>query len=125
MRVGRKVIRDRVLDDAKQLFRAAHGTDAEFVQQLNHQAGKALKRPWNPNVRVDLDQDALGGVDVDLKQPRLVERRVEQRQEALVSDVRTSFGDVAAHLCEYALVIIAVEQSVLVPAIFVPATGAG
>ena len=32
---------------------------------------------------VDLDEDALGGVDVDLEQPGLVEGRVEQREQAL------------------------------------------
>lgn len=34
-------------------------------------------------MRVDLDQHALGCVNVHLQQARLVERRVEQRQEAL------------------------------------------
>ena len=32
---------------------------------------------------VDLDEDALGGVDVDLEQPGFVEGRVEQREQTL------------------------------------------
>ena len=34
-------------------------------------------------MRVDLDEHALCGVDVDLQQARLVERRIKQRQQTL------------------------------------------
>ena len=34
-------------------------------------------------MRVDLNENALCGVDVDLQESRLVERRVEQREQAL------------------------------------------
>lgn len=52
-------------------------------QQRTHQATKPLERPRDPDRRVHFDQDALGGVDIDLKASCLVERRVEQSQEAL------------------------------------------
>ena len=51
--------------------------------QRTHQAAEPLEGPRNPHMRVDLNEDTLCGVDVDLQQARLVERRVEQRQQAL------------------------------------------
>ena len=51
--------------------------------QRTHQAAEPLEGSRNPHMRVDLDENTLCGVDVDLQQARLVERRVEQRQQAL------------------------------------------
>ena len=76
----------------------------------------------NAHVWIDLDQYALGGVDVDLKQTGLVERRIEERQEALVGDIGTSLCNIAAHLGKYTLVVIAVEKSVLVTSVLVVST---
>ena len=36
------------------------------MQELDHQAGKALERAWNSNSGADFDEDSFGCVDVDL-----------------------------------------------------------
>lgn len=41
------------------------------------QTGETLEGPRDPDGRMELDQDALGGPDVDLQQPRFVQRGVE------------------------------------------------
>ena len=47
-------------------------------------------------MRVDLDENSFGGVDVDLETTGFVERRVEEREEALekksVGGWREGFG---------------------------------
>lgn len=48
-----------------------------------HESAEPLEGSGNANGRVDLDEDALGGVDVDLQPAGLVEGRVEECQEAL------------------------------------------
>jgi hypothetical protein len=51
--------------------------------ELTHQPAKPLERPRDPHARVDLDQDPLGGLYVDLQQSGLVQRRVQEGQQAL------------------------------------------
>lgn len=53
------------------------------MEELNHQASKSLKGTWDSDGWADLDQDAFGRVDVDLKLAGLVDRRVEKGKEAL------------------------------------------
>lgn len=108
VRVGWEVIRDGILDDPQKLFATTHAADAELVQKLDHESGETFEGSRNAHVRVDFDENTTGGVDVDLEETGFVERRVEEGEEALVGDVRTCFGDVAAHFGEHALVIIAV-----------------
>lgn len=48
------------------------------MQQLNHQACKPLEGSRNANTRADFDQNALGGVDVNLEFAGLVDWRVEE-----------------------------------------------
>ena len=48
-----------------------------------HEAAEPLECTRYSDVRVHLDEHALGGVDIHLQQARLVERRVEEGQEAL------------------------------------------
>ena len=55
----------------------------EGTCERTHQATEPLERPWNPDMGIDLDEDALRGVDVDLQEARLVQGRVQQRQKAL------------------------------------------
>ena len=100
---------------------------------LTHQAAKPLKRPGNAHMRVDLDEDAAGGVYVYLQQPGFVERRVEQSEETLqgrsasssssshttglMRNVRPRVRNIAPGLCENALVVVAIQKCVLcVPA---------
>lgn len=55
------------------------------MQQLHHETGEALERPGNAHRRRNLDQDALGRLDVNLQLPRLVDGGVKERQEALAA----------------------------------------
>ena len=57
--------------------------DREAVQQLHHQPGEPLEGPGYPDRRRHLDQNTLGRVDVDLKPAGLVDRGVDERQQAL------------------------------------------
>lgn len=81
--VGRQVIGDGVLDDLEELLLGGGGADRETVQELHHQTGKALEGSGDADGGRDLDQDALGGVDVDLQLASLVDGRVEQGEKAL------------------------------------------
>lgn len=58
-----------------------------------HQSAEPFKGSRDSDRRVDFDQNALGGVDVDLKPPCLVEWRVEQGQKALQSRREKMFRD--------------------------------
>ena len=51
-----------------------------------HQAAESLEGPWNAHMGVDLDENAFCGVNVHLEQPRLVQRRVEEREQTLWAD---------------------------------------
>ena len=53
------------------------------MKQLNHQASEPLERARDANRRADLDEDALGGVNVYLKLAGLVDWRVQKSEEAL------------------------------------------
>lgn len=123
--VGRQVVGDRVLDDLEQLLLRGGGANGEFVQQLNHETGETLESTGNADRGRDLDEDALGGVDVDLQAAGLVDGRVEQSQEALVCDIGTSVRDVAVHLAHDTNVLVAVEQRVLVILHAIPAAVRG
>lgn len=69
-----EMVGDWVFDDFQQFLLRVGGPDGEAVQELNHQTGKSLEGSRDADGRVDLDQDALGGVDVDLKLACLVDR---------------------------------------------------
>lgn len=81
--VGREVRRDGVLDDLEQLLGSVDAPDEELVQQLDHQPREPLEGARDPHGRVHFDEHALGGVDVDLEEPRFVEWGVEQCEETL------------------------------------------
>lgn len=81
--VRREVVGDGVLDDLEQLLLRGGGADGELVEQLNHQTGEALEGTRNADGGRDFNEDALSGVDVDLKLARLVQRRVEEGEQTL------------------------------------------
>lgn len=81
--VGREMRRDGVLDDLEQLLGPVHAPDEELVQQLHHQPREPLEGARDAHGRVHFDEHALGGVDVDLEEPRFVEWGVEQCEETL------------------------------------------
>lgn len=125
--VHRQVISDRILDDLEQLLRAVLTANGKLVQELHHEAAESLECAWYPNVRVHLNEYTFRCVDVDLEQASLVEWRVEEGQQALVCNVGPGISNVPARLRQDALVIVAVEQSVLdvaLPAILVASAAA-
>lgn len=81
--VGRQVVGDGVLDDLEQLLLRSGGADGEFVQELDHEAGEALEGARDADRGRDFDEDALGGVDVDLEFAGFVDGGVEEGEEAL------------------------------------------
>lgn len=145
--VGRQVVRDRVLDDPKQLFLRVSRPDGEPVQQLHHQAGEALECTRDADGRRDLDQNIFRRQDVDLELASFVDRRIEEGEEALypvsaqghrlagsgyapqpqrgcvanlVGDVGPRIADVAVHLPHDTNVLVAVQERIF----FVPVGGA-
>lgn len=81
---------------------------------MHHESTESLERSGDSDGGVDFDENTSSGVDIHLQLPRFVERRVEERKEALVSDVGSSVGNIPAHLGEDTLVIVAVEQTVFI-----------
>jgi len=51
---------------------------------LTHQSGETLEGSWDTDVRINLDKDVLGGVDVDLQQTSLVQGTVQKGEQALL-----------------------------------------
>ena len=54
------------------------------MEQLDHKASEALKGSWYAHCRTNFDQNSFGSVNVDLKLPSFVHRRVEESKQALV-----------------------------------------
>lgn len=95
---------------------------AQIGRRRTHQAREALERARDADARVDLDEDALGRLDVDLQQAGLVQRRVEEREKALISSVETRAAltdlvrdvgprrrDLTPHPREDALVVVRIQ----------------
>jgi len=53
------------------------------VKKLDHETSEAFEGTWNSDSRANFDEDAFGGVDVDLQLAGLVDRRVEEGKETL------------------------------------------
>ena len=80
--------------------------------QLTHEPTKTFEGTRDSYVGVHLDQRALYSMNINLQPARLVQRRVEQGQEALMGDVWPGVRDVATRFCEDALMVVAVKQRV-------------
>lgn len=52
---------------------------------LTHQSGETLEGSWDTDVRINLDENVLGGVDVDLQQTSLVQGTVQKGEQALLT----------------------------------------
>ena len=81
------MISDGILDDLEQFLLRVDRSDGESVQQLNHKTGESLECPGNADSWADLDQDAFGGVDIDLQLAGFVDGRVEQSKQTLHVEV--------------------------------------
>jgi hypothetical protein len=93
---GREVVGDGILDHLEQLLLRIDGPDGQLMQQLDHQTSKSFEGTWNAYSGADLDQDSFCCMDVDLQSTSLVDRRVQQSEQALqrvVSDKVFSSGD--------------------------------
>lgn len=71
-----EMICDGVLDDFEQLLRPIDGSNRQPLEQLYHESTESLESPRYTDLRVDLDEDTLCGVNVDLQHARLVEGRI-------------------------------------------------
>lgn len=109
------MIGHRVPDDIQQLGIRTDSLDAQLVQELDHETGEPGERTGNPGLWVNLDEDALGSADEDLKFACLVQRAIQEGKQALVGDVRAVITDFLAVLPQDALVVITVEK--VVPAV--------
>jgi hypothetical protein len=78
-----QVICNWIFDDSQQLLVRSRRADGMTLQELDHQAGKALEGAGNANRRIDLDQDTLGCVNVYLQLAGLVDWRVEECEKTL------------------------------------------
>lgn len=53
-----------------------------------HQSREALEGSWDTDVRVDLDEDILGSVDIHLQETSLVQRTVQKGKKTLQFEKR-------------------------------------
>jgi len=79
------------------------------VEELDHKACKALECTWYANCWTDFDQDAFSGVDEYLEFASFIDGRVEECEEALMRDVRSSVTDVSVHFSHHSDVLVAVQ----------------
>lgn len=77
------MVRDRVLNHLQELLLRVGTLDGQTMKQLDHKAGEALESTGYTDRRRDLDQDPLGGLDVNLQPSGLIDGRVEKREKAL------------------------------------------
>lgn len=107
---GGQVLGEGILDDLHQTRRRTGRLDLHLVQELDHESAEALVRARHADGGVNLDQHVLGGADVDLETSRLVEGRVDQGQQFLMTNVRPIFLRITLELllAQFAM-IVAVE----------------
>jgi hypothetical protein len=77
------VVGDWILDDFQELLLRVDGSDCESVEELDHETSESLEGTRNSNGRAYFNEDSFGGVDVNLKLPYLVDRRIEKSKETL------------------------------------------
>lgn len=90
-----EMVGDWVLDDFEKLLLRVGGADRETVQELDHETSEALESTWDAHSWADLDEDTLGGGDVDLEETSLVDWRIEEGEKALEGRVLASVYRVA------------------------------
>ncbi len=78
------MLRDRLWDDLQEFLLGRSGFDGKSVEELDHQPSKSLEGTRDSDSGAHFDEDSFGGVNVDLKLPSLVDRRIKKSQEALV-----------------------------------------
>lgn len=77
------MIGDGIVDDTEKFLLRVGRLDGQAMEQLDHQTSKALESTRDAHRGRDLDQDALGGGDVDLQSSCLVDGRIKQGKQAL------------------------------------------
>lgn len=53
------------------------------MEKLDHQASETLEGTWDSDGGANFDEDAFGGVNVDLQLAGFVNRRIEEGKETL------------------------------------------
>lgn len=86
-----EMFRDRVLDHAEKFFLRSCRTNRHAMKKLNHETSESLECTRDADRWVDFDEDAPGGVDIDLKFAGLVDGRVEEGKKTLVELVWSWF----------------------------------
>lgn len=66
------MVGDGILDYFQELLLRVGGSYGQPMEQLDHESGKSLEGPGYPHGGTDLDENAFGSVDEDLKFARLV-----------------------------------------------------
>lgn len=74
---------DGVLDHTQKLIVRIGRPNRQTVKQLNHETGESLEGSGNSDGGRDFDENALGGVDINLEFSSLVDGGIKERQEAL------------------------------------------
>lgn len=77
------MVRNRVLDDLEKFFLRIGALDGEAMEKLNHQTSKPFEGSRDTDGGGYFDQNPLGGLDVDLQLPGLIDRRIKKRKQAL------------------------------------------
>lgn len=72
------MVGDGILDDFEKLLLRSSRSDGELVQELDHETCETLERTRDAHGWGNLDENAFGGVDVDLKLASLVDGRVQK-----------------------------------------------
>ena len=71
---------------------------AQRTAGFTHEAAESIEGSWDSEVRVDLNQNVLGGVNVDLEQTGSVEGAVQQHHQTLVRNIWPCRGYVSTVL---------------------------
>ena len=79
------MISDWVLDDLEKFFLGVCRPDGESMEQLNHKTGETLECSRYADRRADFNENTLGCMDVYLQLAGLVDWRIKESEETLVS----------------------------------------
>lgn len=61
-----QVVSDRILNHFEQFLLGIHGSDGQFVKQLDHKTSEPLESPGDSDCWIDLNEDPLSCVDIYL-----------------------------------------------------------
>ena len=95
---------------------AGGGADLQLVEELDHEAAEALDGARGADLRVDLGQHVLRGMDVDLRRPALLIGESSSASSTWCVMSGWQLGDVLPDLADDVLAVVAVQQLVFLAA---------